>query len=345
MKNGLKYLIAILIAGSLGIWFIPLLNISIVQMSLMDVMKIGLGFYGGSTEAELIYGSIQTYLSTFAWGIAAAALFVLIEAFFTAVLGKRKGYIVSLVSSIVNAVAGGAAFLMLWLRVEEVKKATILILTGDAVNVNFIPLVVWIGIYILIFILSIVGINLWSSAKSDKQEEIYIEQINRLKQTERPVSEPPVRQFDEGVQRRGGQQKEPVRKIYRGEEYRAMPEKSQKNIGQGYSEKDNVEIENFSGALLGTTGLFSGKAYPLENETEVFFREEDGNVFVIPYEKVDNLAGVYYIGQYQEYCVEPFGKMTFFLESGQPLGKGRKYYLPRGTKVYLRDKRNQFTLA
>ena len=57
------------------------------------------------------------------------------------------------------------------------------------------------------------------------------------------------------------------------------------------------------------------------------------------------MAGVYFIGDYNEYCVEPYEKSAVFLESGQPLGKGRKYYLPRGTRVYVKDKNNQFTLA
>jgi hypothetical protein len=57
------------------------------------------------------------------------------------------------------------------------------------------------------------------------------------------------------------------------------------------------------------------------------------------------LAAVYYISEYQEYCVEVNEKLCVFLESGQPLGKGRDYYLPRGTKIYVKDAGNTFTLA
>ena len=53
MKNGLRFLIAVLLAGSLGIWFIPLLDSSILELSVMDVMKVGLGFYSGPEELQL----------------------------------------------------------------------------------------------------------------------------------------------------------------------------------------------------------------------------------------------------------------------------------------------------
>lgn len=345
MKNGLKYLIAILVAGSLGIWFIPLLNISIVKMSVMDVMKIGLGFYNGSTETELIYGSVQTYLSACAWGIAGAAVFVLIEAFLTAVLGKRKGYIISLISCIVNAVAGVVIFALLWSGVEEVKNSTILILAGDTVNVSFIPLAAWLGIYLLIFILSIVGICLWSPRKNDRQEEIYIEQISRLEQDRETDADLMMESKKRSNQKQERSQRKTSPDPCRHGLNKSGSKLQEKTTVQNFSKKDIEEIENFSGALIGMSGLFIGKAYPLENVTEVYFREEKGKIFVTPYEEEDNLAGVYYINQYQEYCVEPTRKLAVFLESGQPLGMGRKYYLPRGTKVYLCDKENLFTLA
>ena len=104
MKNGLRCLIAVLLAGSLGIWFIPLLDSSILELSVMDVMKVGLGFYSGPEELQMMFSGIQTQLRPYAWGIAGAALFVLIEAFLTSVLGKRKSYVVSLAGSILSRV-------------------------------------------------------------------------------------------------------------------------------------------------------------------------------------------------------------------------------------------------
>lgn len=315
MKNILRYLIAVLIIGSLGIWFIPLLDITVEQLSVADVVIIGFGFYSGSAAAERIYASIQTYLSACAWGIVAAAVFVLLEAVFTAILRKRKGYIISLISSIINAIAGCAVFVLVWSGTEEVKESMTAVLTEDIVSVSFIPIIAWLGICTLVFILSITGIVLWAFDKR-RQEKIYTEQIDRRNKNQRS---------DEGNR--------PVSK----------PQK--KSVVQTFPRQNIEEPTSFSGAIMGMTGLFAGKAYPLENITEVYFREEDRKIFITPYEEADNLAGIYYISQYQEYCMEPLKRQTVFLESGQPLGKGRKYYLPRGMKIFLKEKGNMFTLA
>ena len=74
MKEKLKYLTAVLLAGSIAVWFLPLISISVVDLSVMDIMKTGLGFYGGSAEAEMIYGSIRTYLEPYAWCIVGALI-------------------------------------------------------------------------------------------------------------------------------------------------------------------------------------------------------------------------------------------------------------------------------
>lgn len=339
MKRGLRYIIAVLLAGSLGIWFFPLLDMSIIELSLMDVMKTGLGFYSGSAEAELLYGSVQTYLSACAWGIAGAALLVLVEAFLTAVLDGKKGYIVSLISSILNGIAGVLLFVLLWLGIEEVRESTILFLAGDIISLSFVPLAAWLAVCVLILILSIVGMKLCSPRKHDTQEEIYIEQISRLKQERIPEAEPAFRQSMPLAQEWGRPQQKAVQK--------PVQQDARKPAQKFGSVKpaQSVQEERFGGAVLGVSGMFAGKAYPLEKMTEVFFREENGKILITPYEAEDYLAGVYYIGQYGEYCVEPAEWMTVFLESGQPLGKGRKYYLPRGTNIYFRRKENQFILA
>ena len=101
----------------------------------------------------------------------------------------------------------------------------------------------------------------------------------------------------------------------------------------------------FTGAGIGGTGDYKEKVYPLETMAEVFFEKKDGQMVITPYQSGASLAGIYYIVEYEEYCVEPLEKRCFYLESGQPLGKGRKYYLPRGTNVYLNEKENKYTLA
>ena len=55
------------------------------------------------------------------------------------------------------------------------------------------------------------------------------------------------------------------------------------------------------------------------------------------YEEGNILAKIYYISEYQEYCVEPLEMRTVLLKSGQPLGANRLYYLPRGTEISIKD--------
>lgn len=101
----------------------------------------------------------------------------------------------------------------------------------------------------------------------------------------------------------------------------------------------------FGGAIVGKAGLYTGKAYPLQDKYEVFFIEENFEVNLSEYEEENALAGLYYIREYQEYCVDVRQGKTVYLSSGQPLGAGREYYLPRGTKVYIKEKKNLFELA
>lgn len=104
--------------------------------------------------------------------------------------------------------------------------------------------------------------------------------------------------------------------------------------------------EEYYGTIVGVTGGYAGMAYPLRKLELVYVCEERDQV-VVKREKprVGLLAQLYYIPQYKEYCVRPAQKMQVFMESGQPLGNSREYYLPRGTKIYLKDRQNLFELA
>lgn len=355
MKEKLKYLTAVLLAGSIAVWFLPLISISVVDLSVMDIMKTGLGFYGGSAEAEMIYGSIRTYLEPYAWCIVGALVVILIEAFLTAILSGKKAYVVSLVSCIINCAAMTAVFVLIRIQLDEVQSALILLEAADLILLHTLPLILWGVIYLIILVLSIVGICLWASAsrKETKSEDIYIDQIRMLEEenavsqhtdklnaapyrpSQQPAEEtvPPV----SPIQPAGNteQQYRPVQQIERTGR-QEMPETP------AYGKET---AEHFEGAIVGEAGMYAGKVYSLTEMKEVFFREEEDQIVLSPYEEEGNMAGVYFIGDYNEYCVEPYEKSAVFLESGQPLGKGRKYYLPRGTRVYVKDKNNQFTLA
>lgn len=91
--------------------------------------------------------------------------------------------------------------------------------------------------------------------------------------------------------------------------------------------------------------MFQNMAYPLQERQELFFQWTEGQITTELYKSQESLAGIYFIPEYQEYCVEVFARVSVFLESGQPLGKDRRYYLPRGTRIYMKDDQGMFKLA
>ena len=54
MKKGLKFIIALLIAGSLGIWFLPVMETAVKSVSVADVFKIGMGYYDKAGEGDTL---------------------------------------------------------------------------------------------------------------------------------------------------------------------------------------------------------------------------------------------------------------------------------------------------
>lgn len=102
---------------------------------------------------------------------------------------------------------------------------------------------------------------------------------------------------------------------------------------------------DFHGAILGKSRCYAKKAYPLQEKTRIFIIEDGCEIIVDWYKNPKALAALYYISEYQEYCIEVFSARNIFLHSGQPLGARRTYYLPRGTEIYVIDEENRFELA
>lgn len=99
------------------------------------------------------------------------------------------------------------------------------------------------------------------------------------------------------------------------------------------------EVE-FFGAILGVKSPYIGKAFMLEERKYVYILQEDNKILVKKYLKSPNercLAKVYYETKYGEYVVAPQKKGAICLESGQPLGAERRYFLPREMRIIVKD--------
>lgn len=100
----------------------------------------------------------------------------------------------------------------------------------------------------------------------------------------------------------------------------------------------------FYGVVIGTGEYYFDKAYPLDKKVPVYFNSEYNQIVLEDYSGQELLACLYYIPEYQEYCIEPYQTKTIYLKSGQPLGK-RVYYLPRGMSIYINEKSCMFKLG
>lgn len=335
MKKGLKFIIALLIAGSLGIWFLPVMETAVKSVSVADVFKIGMGYYDRNSMLTELYAFIQSRIESYAWLIAGAAGFVVVEAILTAVLRKRAAYIMGIIVSLINAGAFLALFFVLEDRFTELEHLFTMYIGDNLIELSYLELFAWLAVYALVLILSVIGLILWRKPRETNEEEIYLEQIQRA-EAERARRQSAQNQSGNYSQPDGFQKEKPSAW--------APPEEKETALPVEQSMADTAAENEFSGAVAGESGLYEGKVYQLSDKKEVFFYMKEDRAVLSPYEEDGAAAGIYYIKEYEEYCAEPFEKGVLFLESGQPLGKGRQYYLPRGTKIYIAGKQNLFTL-
>lgn len=96
-------------------------------------------------------------------------------------------------------------------------------------------------------------------------------------------------------------------------------------------------MNRFEGVLIGTDSFHKGEAVLLHHLEEVFVEmEEEPEVVLEQSEKAS--VGIFYDCDLGMYGIEPFENRAVFLESGQPLGKNRRYYLGRDTAIYLKQR-------
>lgn len=326
MKDKLKYLIAVVFVSTIGFSFIPIVNLALpdVNLSVIDIVMSCLGICGNPEKTLVVQWTFEVIgvePEHFAWCMAALLVIVFGEAFLTAVLRGRKAYIISLIGCILDPLVLAAIVLVMQSAIDEEKKEVLIFNFGGRPIISLIPVLLVAVSYFLIFILSVSGTYMKGSGKqkkcrASKDDEMYLEQI-RMLDDQQSIAKPVPRQSSV---RKSGQAAD-----------QARPKTERR--------------KRFTGAVISRSGDYKGKVYPLEKMTEIFFEKKDGQMVITPYQSEISLAGIYYIGEYGEYCVEPMEKGCFYLESGQPLGKGRKYYLPRGTNVYLKEKENKYTLA
>lgn len=300
MKNYLKYVIAVITAGSCGIWFLPVIVTGEQQLSLLEFMKVSFGFYASTGDTELIYGCIREQFHVFARVIAVFGGVILLEVLLTVALPGMLSYVTSLVGSILNWCAIAA---FLWISdsgFDEVENALETVSIDTPVNMSFQMLLIFMGVYGIVFVLSLLGIVLCKSSKAKSLETDLTEKMD----------------FAE----------------------------------TGFDRKTDADTDPTTVADIWTDAMPATEdqeqvIYPAECLEKIYFELSGTGVIVVKGGAKDPAAILGYEVESGEYHVRPLKSMCVFLESGQPLGKGRDYSLTRETKLYIQEKENMFTLA
>lgn len=323
MKKILKFVNAGLFLISLACVFMNMVEIAIWKLSGLNFLKIG---FTGRVEDEWLQYVIsfaQEYVNNIAILLIVILAVTVLGALLNCFLPGKAAHVISIFMAFADLVCVIFMYVGIVTNVDAINDVLVFLMMDSFTKVKHMTFILWMAIYAVILILSVIGVFLKDKRKAPVKGDIYTEQFygtqNPLQQQTpaKPAKkEKPVRQ-QELVQ--------PVNPV--------QPVKP-------------VQVyQDFHGAILGKSAIYNGKALPLMEKTKVFWVEDSGNIVTSKYEETDALAAVYFVSEYQEYFVEVMEKTMVFLASGQPLGKGRTYFLPRGTKLYIKDVENTFELA
>lgn len=322
MRKIMKYVIALLFIAYIGLFFLPVLDLAIFDVSLVDVIKLAFGNYA-SSQSDIwkeLAPVFQEYLKPYFIWLVVWGMLLLLGLLSCFVLKRKLLYkfLIGL-EVFINAYTVSICFLVIQ-KLNETKEVFQFLDIDFYVGIHLTTAIGWGAISIVIILLSFVGI--WLEKKS-----LYVDNCNDVMPELYNSNENPWENYQDLTEYTP---REP------------LPNQKDEYVMETV---DESLIKDFQGAIIGTGQLYNGFVYPLTSKIEVFFHDYQDRMEVEEYENAHTIAGVYFIPEYQEYCIIPYGKMNVFLENGQPLGKQRYYYVPRGTKFYLNQTCFSFELG
>ncbi|MDY5985724.1 MAG: hypothetical protein SPJ81_02010 [Lachnoclostridium sp.] len=309
MREKVKFIPPILhiFAVVFGMILLPFVKIGKIRLTIWSILKIGFGKSEGSILEKGVLSIIKSYTQPFVYLILIMIVLLIVMVVLSIVINGKNAYIAGIIGQFV--MNGTVIYLFFKLRhnIYAIREMVSFFDLEGVVSFQIFPLIIWILLEILAFMINVCGLYLFRDTNFDREEYIHdiITPGGRNVIPEVVISEEPV--------------------------------SSKPNFPQDSS---------YYGAIVGKTGMYKEMAFELRKK-ELVFVVEDGKQILIQREKMSSnmVAQLFYIPEYQEYCIKPLKKLNVFLMSGQPLGNGREYYLPRGTQIYILDKQNLFTLA
>lgn len=330
MKTKAKYLTAILFLASVVMYFIPFMGWKKLQLRLFDLVQIGFGNKRTETISQIVNNLPQSQMSLFGYVILGAMLAALVGAVLSVLLRKDAPYFVTVILSVLINIAVVFSVLFIKQKMEQIEQVLKLNKTlGGSFELNKNLVYIWIGIFAVNIVVSLLTIALPDKKQKKDTRVIYTEQpVTPVQPQERKRPHPPVQPVNPPVQPRRPVV-DPVGKVP--QQKKVVP---------------TAPVAEFHGAIVGKCSRYQNKVYPLEKLTNVYVQiDANGDVYLTKNKMSNTVAAIYYVDQYQEYCVTPEQKLCTYLGSGQPLGVHRDYYLSRGSMVYFETENNSFQLA
>lgn len=302
-KQNRKYISSILILLTLEVIFLPILKIGEWNTSLVGIIRKV--FF---KVDDIYFDSIKEMLKEYMWKYIGILMILILLTIATACVT----WIMKTTVTHIMALCGQCCTLMWTIWVLKTISDKFSVITnlvsyfgmGDIAKFKALPLVIWGILHIVAFV--IVISELLTISMEDKKALYPRELVTPTYVKEREI-------FKE---RKTSYEYE--------NRYERMPEGEVK----------------FYGVILGARSPYIGKAFMLEEKKYVYILQEDNKILVKKYLKSPSercLAKVYYETKYGEYVVIPQKKGAIYLESGQPLGVERTYFLPRTMKIVVKD--------
>lgn len=320
MSKYLKYILAICFAGMLGVAFLPIIEVSIYRLSVFDILKMTLN---GSQSIEFLkelqkvmYQYMFKYLILFAIAVA----LILVATVLCIIQKDEHVYKRSIIYALIVNFYSSCVMLACYKSIETLDFSTNFFQTRPDISLYLITVFIWEMVTLLIILISIMGIKMGKGENVELEEELpelFQEDIHSFENQDIMEEDDPL-------------------ELEIQEEYKQYSEIEE---GQQYME-DNYQSDVFEGMILNK----NQKVLILKDRKEVYITN-DNEINICRNQQGLVLGNIYYVSQYEEYCIQPLQKMTIFLASGQPLGKNRFYYLPRGTEIYIKDQTNKFKLC
>lgn len=253
------------------------------------------------------------------WRVMCAAFVVLplIEAVLTIIIKTKQVFIVTIIGLVVNNLLGFIFIDNISAFFEYINGSIAMLFMDEPLHLENGPIIIWCVIHGLILAASVTGFILETIPSREKKKrfdmgDVILAEIKDNKEHDNSKNE-----------------------ICKEEN---VTEKDQ---------RAGVKVsEDFYGAIVCEKGHYRDKViFMKKNEMISFGSEDTDDVFIVGAIKKKSCCLISYEREIGEYIVQPLHSRSVFLEKGQPLGKNRRYCIPRGMVVVIDSGKNRFRLV